>query len=122
MPFRTDLKAGGRAPGIEGELHLDVAFLPGKLRHPPVDLQRSARFHALRDQPHLCSPLLEHFIAELAQTGFVAESLPAYMVPARIYELDSIPMSSNGKIDRNELARMLYENHVEGQVAIAPPN
>jgi amino acid adenylation domain-containing protein len=49
-------------------------------------------------------------------------TLPAYMVPARIYELDSIPMSSNGKIDRNELARMLYENHVEGQVAIAPPN
>jgi amino acid adenylation domain-containing protein len=40
-------------------------------------------------------------------------SLPAYMVPARIHELESIPMSSNGKIDRKELARMLREGIVD---------
>jgi D-alanine--poly(phosphoribitol) ligase subunit 1 len=40
-------------------------------------------------------------------------TLPAYMVPARIHELESIPMSSNGKIDRKELTRMLREGIVD---------
>jgi D-alanine--poly(phosphoribitol) ligase subunit 1 len=36
--------------------------------------------------------------------------LPAYMVPARIHELEVMPMSGNGKIDRMALARMLDDN------------
>lgn len=36
--------------------------------------------------------------------------LPPYMVPARIHELQTLPASANGKIDRQALARMLDEN------------
>jgi D-alanine--poly(phosphoribitol) ligase subunit 1 len=35
--------------------------------------------------------------------------LPDYMVPARVHMLESIPMTSNGKIDRNALCQMLEE-------------
>ena len=38
--------------------------------------------------------------------------VPAYMVPARIDILDVMPMSSNGKIDRKALTRMLDEKPV----------
>jgi amino acid adenylation domain-containing protein len=46
-------------------------------------------------------------IAEVSNR--LKRSLPSYMVPARIHELESIPMNSNGKIDRKELVRMLCE-------------
>ena len=36
--------------------------------------------------------------------------LPAYMVPARIYEMAQLPVSANGKIDRKALAGMLDDN------------
>ena len=36
--------------------------------------------------------------------------LPAYMVPARIYQVDQMPMNANGKIDRKALYRMLDDH------------
>jgi D-alanine--poly(phosphoribitol) ligase subunit 1 len=36
--------------------------------------------------------------------------VPAYMVPARIQELDAMPTNSSGKIDRKALVRMLMES------------
>lgn len=35
------------------------------------------------------------------------EKLPSYMLPARIYILDSFPMNANGKIDRKTLQRLI---------------
>jgi amino acid adenylation domain-containing protein len=47
-------------------------------------------------------------LAPAAEIGpALKQRLPDYMVPARIYFRDAIPMSSNGKIDRKELYRLL---------------
>ncbi|HQC96190.1 MAG TPA: amino acid adenylation domain-containing protein, partial [Aquabacterium sp.] len=38
-----------------------------------------------------------------ASRGFLADSLPAHMVPARFMVIDAIPLSPNGKVDRRAL-------------------
>ncbi|MEU6720214.1 phosphopantetheine-binding protein, partial [Nonomuraea sp. NPDC046802] len=38
---------------------------------------------------------------------FLRERLPGYMVPDQLLVLESFPLSGNGKIDRDELSRLL---------------
>lgn len=45
--------------------------------------------------------------SEDAMRAFLAERLPAYMVPARIVLRESLPLTANGKINRAELAASL---------------
>ncbi|RZS45025.1 amino acid adenylation domain-containing protein [Herbihabitans rhizosphaerae] len=47
------------------------------------------------------------------------EHLPEYMVPDQVHVVDSIPLSSNGKVDRPALAALLVEDVTE-HVAQAP--
>ena len=42
----------------------------------------------------------------VAMTGYIKEKLPRYMVPHVIRKLDTMPLTPNGKIDRNLLKRM----------------
>jgi acyl-coenzyme A synthetase/AMP-(fatty) acid ligase len=39
--------------------------------------------------------------------GKLAKEIPAYMVPNRIFVVDSLPLNSNGKVDRNSLIAQL---------------
>ncbi|MFD3167091.1 amino acid adenylation domain-containing protein [Herpetosiphon sp. NSE202] len=57
---------------------------------------------------------------------WLKQRLPAYMIPARIIELDSMPITSNGKIDQRQLHRLIpleqapltpLANPIEQQIA-----
>jgi non-ribosomal peptide synthetase component E (peptide arylation enzyme) len=43
-------------------------------------------------------------------TSYLKETLPEYMIPARILFLTKFPLNRNGKIDRHAL-RSLFEKH-----------
>jgi D-alanine--poly(phosphoribitol) ligase subunit 1 len=48
-----------------------------------------------------------------AASDALKDRLPAYMIPARIHQMDEMPMNVNGKIDRKALYRMLDENLIK---------
>lgn len=39
----------------------------------------------------------------------ISASLPVFMVPRRLVQMDALPISKNGKIDRREVLRLLTE-------------
>jgi acyl carrier protein len=52
--------------------------------------------------------------------GFLKEKLPVYMLPAAFLTIDSIPLSSSGKIDRAALPQADWR-HQESDVPFLPP-
>lgn len=53
--------------------------------------------------------------------AFLAESLPAYMVPAHFTELDSLPLNSSGKVDLKALPAPFTVNNSEQDQHYAEP-
>jgi len=53
---------------------------------------------------------------------FIALKLPAYMVPSRLFRLETMPLLPNGKVDRKSLAKMAEEVAVVGQVEYKEPS
>ncbi len=47
--------------------------------------------------------------AESAWRARIAEQLPAYMMPARFVPMDTLPVNTNGKVDRKALTRRMAE-------------
>jgi amino acid adenylation domain-containing protein len=75
-------------------------------RHPDV----SQAVAVVQERPNEDRRLIAHFEAnpgcapeEHALRAFLADRLPDYMIPLRILRIDRIPLTSNGKVDRNAL-------------------
>lgn len=59
-------------------------------------------------------------VTEAEIRNYLAHHLPEYMVPDRFYQLDEMPLSPTGKIDRKQL--MSIENKLKTDKYVAPKN
>ena len=88
--------------GVDAASLFDAAQLPPSLRvvHAfvggAIALEQTTSW-----TPYNAIPSLDDLPQRLKH--YLAERLPAYMVPAQILLLDAIPLSSNGKVDRAAL-------------------
>jgi amino acid adenylation domain-containing protein/non-ribosomal peptide synthase protein (TIGR01720 family) len=62
----------------------------------------------------------DHEVSEASLRSFLQERIPAFMIPWRFMQLDSFPLSSNGKIDRKALP--LPDAEEKATVLIKPVN
>jgi amino acid adenylation domain-containing protein len=83
-----------------GEIENQLLRVPG-VRDGAVVIARSA------GEPQLIAYYTGTGTPEPGETAQVlGQSLPEYMVPRRLYRLDRLPLSDNGKVDRRELTRL----------------
>ena len=60
-------------------------------------------------------------IASDALRSLLAESLPEYMLPSMFIKLDSLPITPNGKIDRNSLPEPELTNQIASERKLTKP-
>ncbi len=97
---RTDLQVKIRGYRIElGEIETALAG------HPQI--REAIAFPAGPDRQSLAAAIvLKQGVIDLAALrDFLAERLPGYMLPARILVLPRLPLTENGKVDRQALVR-----------------
>ncbi|MNW60065.1 Plipastatin synthase subunit C [compost metagenome] len=81
-----------------------------------------------KEEPEGISRLLAYIVNRAddnpAYTDYAAllsRSLPAYMIPAQFIEIDAIPMTSNGKIDKQQLFQHEPSLHNDLRNSYIPP-
>ncbi len=70
------------------------------------------------DNQYLCAYFVSDRVSEDELRLKISESLPEYMIPSFFVQLDKMPLSPNGKIDR----KALPEPKVEQETYVAPNN
>ncbi|MEU4120563.1 amino acid adenylation domain-containing protein, partial [Kitasatospora sp. NPDC028055] len=115
---RTDHQVKIRGFRIEpGEIQAALT------RHPEV---AQAVVIAREDQPGdtrlvaYVVPETEHGVSAEEVRDRLRRQLPDYMVPAAVMVIDSIPLTRNGKIDRDALPAPVYTVAVAGRAARTP--
>jgi amino acid adenylation domain-containing protein len=111
---RTDLQIKIRGHRIElGEIEAALAS------HPQI--RQAAAFAAGPDRQSLASAIVltEGQLDVAVLRSFLAERLPGYMVPARIRVLPQMPLTENGKVDRQALLRSAADD--QDFSALEPP-
>ncbi|MEW9703009.1 phosphopantetheine-binding protein, partial [Paenibacillus sp. SI8] len=96
---RIDLQVKIRGYRIElGEIEAEL------MKHPALkDAVVIAREDA-SGQKFLCAYIVaEQELGAPEVKAFLAQELPSYMVPAFVVQLEKLPLTANGKIDRREL-------------------
>ncbi|KAF0708622.1 hypothetical protein As57867_006271, partial [Aphanomyces stellatus] len=79
------------------------------MQHPQV-ISAAA---IVKDKSHLVGYFTPPDVSIDSLTDFVAAQLPVYMVPAIWVGLDTMPLNTNGKIDKNVLMSMDVNTEVE---------
>jgi SagB-type dehydrogenase family enzyme len=102
--------------GIDETQSLLHSFLAGSI--PPRRPGQRARHSKRRTKPVQDPDRLSSITKALSV--YLSSKLPDYMVPPVITVLDDLPLSSNGKVDRNALAT-LRADQFEEDVDFVPP-
>ncbi|CAM2069820.1 Non-ribosomal peptide synthase/polyketide synthase [Sulfidibacter corallicola] len=112
---RCDQQLKWRGHRIEpGEIETVLA------RHPGIETARVLIRDDAEGRPHLAAYVVMHTETKRDRSSSVdwdhlhrwlGERLPAYMVPTDIVTLAALPLTANGKLDRNALPR---PNHEKG--------
>ena len=91
-----------------GDVEANLQALPGVREAVVVPILKHARpqslaaFVILSERP----PGSDFELSRMLRTR-LAERVPAYMLPRQFFFLDAFPMTTNGKVDRRQLATLL---------------
>ncbi len=91
-----------------GDVEAQLRAVPGVQHAAAVVVPRNGLPHSLAAFVVLDSPASDRASDITASVkARLAERLPGYMIPRRIFCLDALPMTANGKLDRQALAQMV---------------
>lgn len=93
-------------------VHVDLENDQAQYHDPSIWVGHSGLNQADSDAPAVCEP------ATLRQ--FLAEQLPAYMLPDELTLIDQMPMNENGKVDRRRLLGQPRASAVHVSAAVGP--
>lgn len=107
---RTDSQVKIRGHRIElGEIEFFINQVDGIIQAVTTVAEKSENEKIIETYYTCSKPITHEQISE-----YLSKKVPAYMIPAKYYEVDSFELTPNGKIDRNNLqspiVKTLYNN------------
>ena len=85
-------------------LRIELGEIEAKLRSHPLVQNAVVHMFTADGEQYLCAYLACAQAVDPAQIRlYLTQSLPAYMVPAAFVQMEALPMTPNGKVDKNAL-------------------